>query len=86
MINIRIDEVGDINFDYPYLEVFLKDGQKPFLEIGISEEKELVFKFYTSKTDVLMNVDEWKHILSAANEFLPRALKNEEDYLNFNEK
>ena len=83
MINIRIEEVGDINFDYPYLEVFLKENNKPFLEIGVSEEKQLNFKFYASKTDVLMNAEQWKYILSIANDFLPRALKNEEDFLNF---
>ncbi len=83
MINIRIEEVGDINFDYPYLEIFLNDNKSPILEIGISDEKQLVFKFYTSKIDVLMNVEEWEYILSVAKDFLPRALKNEEDFLNF---
>lgn len=83
MINIRIEEVGDINFEHPYLEVFLNENNKPFLEIGVSEEKQLNFKFYPSKTDVLMNVEEWGHILSVAKIFLSRALKNEEDFLNF---
>lgn len=86
MINIRIEEVGDINFDYPYLEVFLKEDNKPFLEIGVSEQKQLNFKFYSSKTDVLMNVEEWEYILSVAKDFLPRALKNEEDFLNFTDQ
>lgn len=48
MKNIRIEEVGDINADYPYLEVFLKDGTSPFLEVAISDDKELSFKFYAS--------------------------------------
>lgn len=83
MMNIRIEEVGDINFDYSYLEIFLNDSKSPILEIGISDEKQLVFKFYTCKVDVLMNVEEWEYILSVAKDFLPRALKNEEDFLNF---
>ncbi len=83
MKNIRIEEVGDINSDFPYLEVFLKESASPFLEIAISEDKELCFKFYASQTDVQLDVDEWSFILSTANDFLPRALKNEDDFLNF---
>jgi hypothetical protein len=85
MINLRIEEVGDINFDYPYLEIFLEGNNNPFMEIGISEEKQLNFKFYASKADVLMNTEQWTYILSVANDFLQRALKNEEDFLNFTE-
>lgn len=83
MINIRIEEVGDINSEYPYLEIFLKDNTKPFLEISISESKELNFKFYASKIDFQLEVEEWEHILATAKAFLPRALKNEDDYLSF---
>ena len=45
--------------------------------------KELSIKFYASQTDVQLDVDEWSFILSTATDFLPRALKNEDDYLNF---
>ena len=82
MKNIKIEEVGDINSDYPYLEVFLKNNTSPFLEIAISDNKELVFKFYASKIDVQLSVEEWNIILSTANDFLPKALKNENDFLN----
>lgn len=83
MENIRIEEVGDINSEYPYLEIFLKDNLIPFLEISISLKKELSFKFYTSKVDILLEIEEWEYILKTAKDFLPRALKNEDDYLNF---
>jgi hypothetical protein len=83
MENIRIEEVGDINSDFPYLEVFLKEDTTPFLEIAISEDKELFFKIYASKTDVQLEVKEWEFILSTANNFLLKALKNEDDFLNF---
>jgi len=83
---IRIEEVGDINFVYPYLEVFFNGDTTPFLEVGISDEKELVFKFYASHNDVFLSVDEMETILGEAKNFLPRALKNEEDYLNLFKK
>lgn len=85
MKKIRIEEVGDINSDYPYLEVFLEESTTSFLEIAISEDKELLFKFYASKTDIQIEIEDWDLILSAAKEFLPRALKNEDDFLNFTE-
>lgn len=85
MKNIRIEEVGDINADYPYLEVFLKNGTSPFLEVAISDDKELSFKFYASKTDVQIEIEDWEFLLLTAKEFLPRALKNEDDFLNFTE-
>ena len=83
MKNIRIEEVGDINSDYPYLEVFLKESTSPFSEIAISDDKELSFKFYATKTDVQIDVKDLEFILLTAKEFLPKALKNEDDFLNF---
>ncbi|HBZ66349.1 MAG TPA: hypothetical protein DEO70_05875 [Bacteroidales bacterium] len=85
MKNIKIEEVGDINFDYPYLEIFSKNDKIPFLEISISERKELSLKFYASKTDIQLNIEEWEYILSIAKEFLPRALKNEDDFLKLSD-
>ena len=85
MKNIRIEEVGDINSDYPYLEVFLKENTSPFLEVAISDDKELSFKFYASNTDVKVDTGDWEFILSTAKFFLTRALKNEDDFLNFSE-
>ena len=80
--NIRIEEVGDINSDYPYLEVFFNGEVSPFLEVSIYN-KELSFKIYSVKKDIILNYEEWEYIYKIANEFLPRALKNEDDYLNW---
>ncbi|MDQ0593692.1 hypothetical protein QFZ37_002061 [Chryseobacterium ginsenosidimutans] len=80
--NIRIEEVGDVNSDYPYLEVFYTGDIAPFLEISINNRK-LSFKIYNSGKDILLNYEEWEYIHKTANEFLPIALKNEDDYLNW---
>lgn len=80
--NIRIEEVGDINSDYPYLEVFYKGDIAPFLEVAIYN-RELSFKIYSIEKEVLLNKDEWEYIHKTANEFLPIALKNEDDYLKW---
>jgi hypothetical protein len=83
MKNIRIEEVGDINSLYPYLEVFFLKETSPFLEVGITEQKELSFKYYASSFDVILHIEDQENILATAKEFLPRALKNENDFLNF---
>lgn len=80
--NIRIEEVGDINSDYPYLEVFYNGDIVPFLEVAIYN-KELSFKIYPIEKEVLLNSYEWGYIHKVANEFLPIALKNEDDYLKW---
>lgn len=84
--NIRIEEVADINFDYPYLEVFYKNSDKPFLDIGITSERELNFKFYPSFIGLDLTKDDLENILNSAKDFLPKALKNEDDYLNWENK
>ncbi|MFX1707200.1 hypothetical protein PV783_24745 [Chitinophaga sp. CC14] len=83
MKNIRIEKVGDINSEYPYLEIFKKNDDIPFLEVSISEKKELSFKFYASQIDILLDIYEWEYILETAKEFLPQALKDEDDYEKF---
>ena len=83
MKNIRIEEVGDINSDYPYLEVFLKEGKNPFLEIAISDDKELVMNFYPTSAAFQIEIEDLEFILMSAKEFLPKALKNEDDFLDF---
>lgn len=80
--NIRIEEVGDINSEYPYLEVFFNKDISPFLEVAIYN-KELSFKIYTLEKDIVLSFEEWTYIQKIANDFLPRALKDEDDYNNY---
>lgn len=83
MKNIRVEKVGDINSDFPYLEIFLFNSKNPFLEVSISQEKQLSFKFYASKLDFSLSLEDWEYILFTAKEFLPTSLKDEEDFSNF---
>ena len=79
--NIRIEEVADVNYDYPYLEVFYKDSSQPFLDVGITDNKELNFKFYISNIEVNLSMEDVEHIQNSAKEFFFQALKNEDDFL-----
>jgi len=64
------------------LEVFYDEDISPFLEVGIYN-RNLSFKIYNVGKNISLNNEEWKYIHKIANDFLPRALKNEDDYLNF---
>ncbi|AZB24807.1 hypothetical protein EG339_09470 [Chryseobacterium bernardetii] len=80
--DIRIEEVGDINSEYPYLEVFFNDNKSPFLEIAIYN-RELSFKIYNVEKEIILKYEQWVHIQKTAGDFLPRALKDEDDYNNY---
>lgn len=83
MKKVRVEKIGDINSKYSYLEAFVENDANPFLDIGISDNRELVFTIYTSKTDVSLSVEDWEYILNTAKDFLPKELKNEDDFLKF---
>lgn len=80
MRNIRIEKVGDINYTYPYLEIFLPDSVNPDLKISIADNEQLTFKFYSSQKDIMLDIEEWEYLLKIGKEFASKALKNENTY------
>lgn len=54
----------------------------PFLEVSI-DDKQLSFKIYNLGKDIRLTNEDWEYIHKTTNDFLPRALKNEDDYLNW---
>ena len=77
MNNLIFDYVGDVNYKYPYIYIYHMEDQQPFMEIGITDEKELVFTIFSRNHEVKIPLGEWEKILHAAEEFLPKALANE---------
>lgn len=82
MNNLKIEIVASIDFKYPYMEVFFKGNKNPFLDIGITSDKQLSFKFYASKEDTDLKLEELQYLLNEATIFLPKAIANEEFYEN----
>jgi hypothetical protein len=66
MKSIRIEFVGDINSTYPYLEVFQEQALAPFMEVGITDGKELCFKFYPIAEALTLSLEQWERILTVA--------------------
>jgi hypothetical protein len=78
---IRIEEVGDINFRFPYMEAFIGKSFNPFLDIGVTKDKNLAFKFYASKKDVVLSIEDLERIVVLSKEFSKRVLTDEKYYL-----
>ena len=82
-MNIRFEKVGDVNLDFPFLEVFLVGNKCPFMEISVSSDKNLCFKIYSNNDPTDLNLNLWKEILSVSQDFLSEVIKDEEDHRNF---
>ncbi len=80
---LRYEKVGDISSKFPFLEVFREGDNEPFMEIGITTNKELCFKIYISETQIELNKEHWESILKTAKTFLPKVIKDEEDFDKF---
>ena len=80
---LRYEKVGDVSATYSFLEVYFDNGNSPFMEIGVTNDKELCFKTYPTETPIGLTIENWEDILETAKEFLPEVLKDEEDFKNF---
>jgi hypothetical protein len=80
MKNIRIEKVGDVNCTYPYLEIFQEGEPSPFLEVSVTDSKELNFTLWPASTEVRLTLDQYEKILTTAKEFIPEVIKDEEDF------
>jgi len=83
MKTLRFEKVGDIRFKYSYMEVFFENGKEPFMEIGVTDNRELCFRTYANTNPVELTVKHWEDILKKAKEFLSEALKDEENFESF---
>ena len=80
---LRYEKVGDISATYSFLEVYFEGDNEPFMEIGVTDDKELCFKTYPTDSSIDLTVENWEDILKMAKAFLPEVLKDEEDFKNF---
>jgi hypothetical protein len=46
MRELVFEKVGDINYTYSYLCVYLRGDKEPFMEIGVTDDKELELTIY----------------------------------------
>ncbi len=70
------EKVGDVHSTYPYLCVYLQGEVEPFLEIAVTDERDLAFTVYPRESNVVLGVEDLTEILNRAAIFLPQALEN----------
>ncbi len=79
MSKLLFEKVGDIHSTYPYLCVYFLGDREPFMEIAVTEARELEFTFYQHKENLVLAVQQLQEILERARSFLPQALENEDN-------
>ena len=74
-LNLIFEKVGDVNSNYPYLCVYdNEDRINPFMEIAVTDEKQLQYTIYASTRNISLTAEDWSYIQQKARAFLPNAL------------
>lgn len=73
-------KASDIEYDFCFLEVSRIEGETPFMDIRISEKRELTFFFYGNQDEISITQDEWSEISRKANIFYQSEIENEESF------
>lgn len=76
MHELIFEKVGDVHSTYPYLSVYLQGEVEPFLEIAVTDERDLAFTVYPRESNLVLGVEDLTEILNRAAIFLPQALEN----------
>lgn len=57
------EKVGDVNATYPYLCIYDEnDRVNPFMEIAVTDDKELQYTIYAGIRNVFLAADDWNII------------------------
>ncbi|MBW9104143.1 hypothetical protein [Paraburkholderia phenoliruptrix] len=56
----------------------MEGKSNPFMEIGVTEEKQLTFTFYANDKNVALTVEQWGEVVKRGREFLPKAIVDED--------
>ncbi|MBF7978762.1 MULTISPECIES: hypothetical protein [Rahnella] len=72
------EKVGDINTEYPYLNVYIYGCSDPFMEISISHEKNILFTLFLATDNIVLSSEQWIEIKCKSDLFLKKTLADEE--------
>ena len=76
-------KASDVECDFCFLEVSQIEGAEPFMDIRISDEKELSFYLYPNKTNVALAPEQWLDIHEQALSFYQSEIANEESFTDW---
>jgi hypothetical protein len=79
MPKLVFEKFGDLRTTYPYLCVYVDaiDGY-PFMEISVTDNKEISFNIIPTSKEINLTLDQWKEILRAGEEFIPKVIADED--------
>lgn len=78
LTELVFEKVGDINSKHPYLCVYVKGDSGPFMEIAVTDSREIQMTIYPRVNSVILPGEKWNEISQRANKFLPRAIADED--------
>ncbi|WP_339386237.1 hypothetical protein [Vibrio caribbeanicus] len=76
-------KASDIKFDYCFLEVSRNEGDSPFMDIRISDDRELSFFIYTNQGEISLSPEEWGEINEKGQAFYKSEIENEDSFNNW---
>ncbi|WP_275761256.1 hypothetical protein [Ralstonia pseudosolanacearum] len=62
---------------YPYMCIYREGESEPFMEIGITDAKEIEVTIYPNERNVVIGVGQWEEISKRARIFLQRVLADD---------
>lgn len=75
--DLVFEKVGDINSTYPYLCVYDREDRiNPFMEIGVTDERELQYTIYAGGRNVILAAEDWSSIQQRAQVFYSKVLSD----------
>ncbi|MHA6882337.1 hypothetical protein [Ralstonia pseudosolanacearum] len=77
MDDLIFEKVGDINFTYPYMCIYREGESESFMEIGITDAKEIEMTIYPNERNVVIGIEQWEEISKRARVFLKKVLEDE---------
>ena len=83
MSSLHYVKASDVDYDFCFLDVSRKQNESPFMDVRISDDKELSFHIYGNQADISLSPEEWTEIHEKALSFYKSELENQDAFENW---
>jgi len=73
-------KASDVEYDFCFLEVSRGENEAPFMDIRISDDRNLSFVIYADRQEISISSEEWVGIHKKAMSFYKAELENEDSF------
>jgi hypothetical protein len=77
---VRFENVTDINYTYSYVAVYGDDYSEPFMEIGLTDDKDLFYLILPDSLFIQISGPQWNRIFEVGRAFQLEAIATEENF------